>query len=47
MVENVTQNKSGITINVGASAKIQNTIMCVKKITVRILLHIFVNMVNG
>ena len=31
MVENVTQIKSGITINVGASAKIQKSTMCPKK----------------
>ena len=31
MVENVTQIKSGITINVGANIKIQNGIMCAKK----------------
>ena len=37
MVENVTQIKSGITINVGVSAKIQNKITCVKKIIFRIL----------
>ena len=32
MVENVIQIKSGITINVGANVKIQNGIMCAKKI---------------
>ena len=31
MVENATQIKSGITINVGASAKIQKNTMCPKK----------------
>ena len=40
MGENVIQIKSGITINVGASVKIQKNIVCVKKITFVILLHI-------
>ena len=50
MAENVTQNKSGITINVSVSAKIQKKkiiIICTKKITVRILLYILVKMVNS
>ena len=42
MVEIVTQIKSGITVNVGASAKKQKTQCVRKKITVRILLHIIV-----
>ena len=41
MVENVTQMKSGITINVGVSAK---NIICVKKIIFEILF--LVDMVN-
>ena len=45
MVETVTQIKSEITINVGASVEIQKN-MCAKKIIFRILLHILVKMVN-
>ena len=45
MVENVTQIKSGIIINVGVSGKIQKDIMHVKKITFKILLHVVVK--NG
>ena len=32
IIENVIQIKSGITINVGVSAKSQKNIMCVKKL---------------
>ena len=39
-------NQSGITINVGVSAKIQKKIMCAKEIIFGILLHIFVKMAN-
>ena len=47
MVENVTQIKSGITINVDVSAKIKNIyIMCTKKILPEILVHEHVKMVN-
>ena len=41
MVENVTQIKSGITINVVVSAKIKKNI-CAKKIIFEILLHVLV-----
>ena len=46
MVEIVIQIKSGITINVDASAKIRENIMCAKKITFGILVHVLVKMVN-
>ena len=45
MVENVSQIKSGITINVDVSAKIQEN-MCEKKITFRILVLVIVKLVN-
>ena len=46
MAENVTQIKSGIKINVGVKAKVQENIMCAKKIILAILLHVVVKMVN-
>ena len=46
MAENVTRIKSGITINVGVSAKMQENIMCVKKIILGIHLHVVLKMVN-
>ena len=46
MAENVTQIKSGITINVGVKAKVQENIMCAKNIILRILLQVVVKMVN-
>ena len=39
MFENSIQIKSGMTTNVGASSKISNNVVCVKKITFGILLH--------
>ena len=46
MVENTTQMKSGITINVDASVKIQKNIMRVNKIIFGILLQAVVKMAN-
>ena len=46
MVESVIQIKSEITINVGASAKIQKTFVRAKKIVFGILLHVGMKMVN-
>ena len=46
MAEKVIQIKSGITINVGTSAKIQKNIVYVKNIIFGILLHVVVKMVN-
>ena len=45
MVESVIQIKSGITINVAKSVKIQKNIVCAKKIIFRILLHAVEKMV--
>ena len=46
MVENITQIKSGITINVDASVKIQKNKMCANTIIFGILLQAVVKMVN-
>ena len=46
MVENVTQIKRGIKINVGASVKIKKNIVCTKKIIFGILLHLVTKMSN-
>ena len=46
MVKNVSQIKSETTINVGVGVKTWKNIMCAKKITFGILLHVFVKMVN-
>ena len=46
MVENVTQIKSGITINVGVSVKIQKNIPCMKKVLYVILLNVVLKMLN-
>ena len=46
MVENVTQSKSGRTINVDMSAKIQENVTCTKKIMLGTLVHVLVKMVN-
>ena len=46
MQENVTQIKSGITINVDVSAKIRENIICVKKIITGILVHVLEKMLN-
>ena len=46
MVENITQIKSGITINFDASVKIQKNKMCVKTIIFGILSQAVVKMVN-
>ena len=46
MVENATQIKSGITINVGVTAKIQKNIMHVKKIIFQIMLHLVMKMAD-
>ena len=43
MIENVIQNKSGITINVDVSVK---NIIYAKKIIFAILLHVVMKMVN-
>ena len=40
------KTKSGISINVGLSAKIQENIMFEKKIIFEILLHVLVKMIN-
>ena len=46
MVENVTQIKSAITINVDVSVKIQKKVICGGKIIFGILLRVPVKMVN-
>ena len=46
MAENVTQFKSGITINIDMSAKSQENIICWKKILFGILVHVLVKMLN-
>ena len=46
LMVDVTRIKSGIIINVGVSTKIQNNIICAKKIIFRILLHAVVKMEN-
>ena len=46
MEENVTWMKSGIPINAGVSSKIQENIVCVKKIVLEILLHAIAKMMN-
>ena len=46
MLESVTQIKSGITIIVGVSTKIQKNIMYLKKIVFGILQHVVAKMVN-
>ena len=46
MVEYVTQIKSGITIQVRVSVKLQKNIVCAKSIIFGILLHVVVKMVN-
>ena len=46
MVKNVSQIKSETTINVGVGVKTWKNIMCAKKMTFGILLHVFVKMVN-
>ena len=45
MIENVTQIKSGIAINIGVSAKIQKSIIHLEKIF-GILRHVVVKMMN-
>ena len=44
MQENVTQIKSGITINVDVSAKIRENIICVKNFLMGILVHVLEKM---
>ena len=46
IVENVTQIKGWITINVDLSVKIWKNIVCANKIIFGILLHVIVKMVN-
>ena len=46
MADIVIQIKSGITINVGVSVKIEKNIACVKKIKFGMLLHSVLKMVN-
>ena len=46
MVENVTQIKSGIKINVGVSAKTQKNIIFAKVFIFGIIEHLLVKMVN-
>ena len=46
MVEKVTQIKSGISINVGVSVKIQNNIVCTRNVLFRILLHAVLKRLN-
>ena len=46
MVENLTEIKNGITINVGVSAKTRKNTMCAKNVISGILLQIVVKMVN-
>ena len=46
MADIVIQIKSGITINVGVSVKIEKNIACVKRIKFGMLLHSVLKMVN-
>ena len=46
MIENVTRIKSGIAINIGVSAKIQKSIIHLKKIIFGILRHVVVKLMN-
>ena len=46
MIENLIQIKNGITINVGASAKIPDNIACGKEVIFGILLHVVLKMEN-
>ena len=46
MVENVTQTKFGIMINVGVGTKMLKNIMCAKKVIFGILLYALVKMAN-
>ena len=46
MVENSIQIKSGITINVDVSGKIQKNNTCAKNIIFGILLHVVVKIIN-
>ena len=46
MVTNIIQIRSGITINVDVRATIQENIMCVKNIILRILVHVLVKIEN-
>ena len=46
MVENVIQIKSGMTINIGASVKIQKNIMSAEKTIIGILLDLIAKIVN-
>ena len=46
MVENVIQIKSGTTVKVNVSAKIQENDMCAKKIIFGSQVHVLVKMVN-
>ena len=45
MVQNITQIKSGITINVDVSAKIRKNFMCLKNITLGILVYALLKMI--
>ena len=40
MVENITQIKSGLTINVDVSAKTQASIICAKRIIFGVLIYV-------
>ena len=46
MEENVIQTRKGATINISLSVKIQNYIVCVRKIMFGILLHVVAKLVN-
>ena len=46
MVENVTQIKNGIKINIGISVRILKNIICAKKVISEILLRVAVKMAN-
>ena len=46
MVEDITQIKSGVTINIDMSVKIPKNIICTVKIIFGNLLHVVVKMVN-
>ena len=46
MVDSVIQLKSGRTINVNVSVKIEKHIACIKKIIFAVLLHSVLKMVN-
>ena len=46
MLENLSQIKSGITINVDVNARIWENIMYARKVIFGVLVHVFVKLVN-